>query len=201
MTTPRIDRTVEPALRHALDLAMKGKLDELHRHLAGLPTATLQQCVGLCTLITGYTAIDVCGRVWPADRNRDRIARRIADHTTEDPHRYQLSQAQVHDFISRVCLRREPLDHVFNDPDTAAKLPFAVTAHFIAGYAPPEMTVWDFLDRIEAALETAWTINPDILPALMLRNRTAAVHRTPAPSIYPGNRGHRPVLVCQHGHR
>jgi hypothetical protein len=58
----RIPEDTEKPFRQALDHAAKRRADELHGFLEELQEEQLAGIVGLCAIVTAYTAIDVTER-------------------------------------------------------------------------------------------------------------------------------------------
>lgn len=173
MAIEHIDPKVEKPFRAALGHALRGELSEMNHLLEELSVDQGGAALGLCILVTGYVAIDVCGRRWPGNASVRSIAEHVAN-TGRIVKEIGLKTQQVYDFISRVALGGEPLEDVFPDADEGAKLPFIVAAHTLGTYHPREIEWWEFLDAIEYALEKAWATDLNVLPALMLRARMPA---------------------------
>lgn len=162
----RIDPKVEAPTRDMLDHAMKGELDEIPDVIQAIGESQhYQQSIGLCALIAGYVVIDVCGSQWPHEAD----LRKIADNTAKRTTRYTLDPAQVYEYLSRSALRFEPLDQVFSKSADAANWPILMTASLIVVYCPQGKDVWQYLDEIEAGIEAADEIQPNAIPALILK--------------------------------
>ena len=58
-----------------------------------------------------YIAIDVSGPDWPTDAHLHKIAQLM----TETDLDFELSEADIYDFLARAALRFEPLTQVFAD--------------------------------------------------------------------------------------
>jgi hypothetical protein len=165
----RIDPKVEGPTRDMLDHAMRGDLEKIDEVIHRLGSdQRFRECVGLCLLVAGYVAVDVCGSQWPSEASIHKIAENVAAAEK----RFRLDPSEVHDFLGRGALRLEPLDQVFPDLSEAALLPILATASLLLTYRPRDKDPWDYLDEIEEATETAATIKPSVLPAMILRAHT-----------------------------
>lgn len=163
----RIDPRVEQTTRDLLDHAMKGELAELPRIVGAInDDRTVQDCLKLCVMIAGYTAIDVCGSEWPNEKSLRKISANTAKAAKS---RFNLDEAEVHAFLDRSALRFEPLRDVFSTQDDAVLTPFLITASMLVTYGPRDKSVWDYLDEVEEALEASAALKPSILPAMILR--------------------------------
>ena len=111
-------------------------------------------------------AIDVSGR-WPNDADIREVARSAVDPTTN----FELSEPDVYDYLSRAALGAERLDDVFSSLPAAGSLPLLIAARLLVSFRPRGKDWWEYLDQIEAAFETAETIDLSVLPALTLRAR------------------------------
>jgi len=169
MTIPRISPDIEKPFRDALEHAIRNEFEEMREILSRLTEEQIAYCLSLCVHVSGYVAIDVCGRQWPDEDN----LRGIAEATTETSYAraFGLKAQDSYDYVKRVALRAEPLDKVFPSPEDAATLSFVITGHLLGGFHLPNEKWWEYLNRIEEAYEVAQTANLDLLPALMLRSR------------------------------
>jgi len=169
MTIPRISRDVEKPFRDAVGHAVRNEIDEMHEGLLRLTDEQIASCLNLCAFVSGYVAIDVCGRQWPDEDN----LRRLAEATTEtnNARAFGLKAADSYAYVRRVALRGEPLDTVLSPPDEAATLSFVITGHLLVAFGPAEQHWWEYLNMIEESMEVALAADLDLLPALMLRSR------------------------------
>jgi hypothetical protein len=159
-----IDPQVERPTRHILGHAMRGELDKIADILASLTEQQFLRCLGLCISIAGYIAIDVSGR-----RSTESDIGQIASALAERESAYPLTAAQIQDFLSGVVFGGQDAGAAVSDGEAAVMLPIHVTASLLANYRRIEGTVWDYLDTIETAFETAETVNVRALaPALLL---------------------------------
>jgi hypothetical protein len=60
---------------------------------------------------------------------------------------------------------------VLSPIEDAATLTFVITGHLLVSFSVASEDWWEYLNRIEEALEAAQAIGFDLLPALMLRAR------------------------------
>lgn len=166
----RIDPTTERWTRDLLGHAIRGELDEMSKLICAIGDEQYGECSALCISIAAYIGIDARRMQWPGDDDLREMARRAAE-TTDD---YELSASQVFDFLARVVFGSDKLDQVFPDMTLAATLPVLATASILASFRPPALrgqSWWDYLDLIEGALETAASLSPSVLPALMWQSR------------------------------
>lgn len=70
-----------------------------------------------------------------------------------------------------MALRGEPLNTVLSPIEDAATLSFVITGHLLVAFRKAEEHWWEYLNRIEEAMEAALATDLDLLPALMLRSR------------------------------
>ena len=74
-------------------------------------------------------------------------------------------------YVKRVALRGEPLNTVFSPPEDAATLSFVITGRLLVAFGTADPHWWEYLNKIEEAMEAALAADLDLLPALMLRSR------------------------------
>jgi hypothetical protein len=124
-------------------------------------------CLGLCASGAGYTVLDVCDFKLPDEAN----LRHIAQHSTRSTfaQAFGLRSQDVYDYIKRVVLGQERLDLVFAEADDAIILTFKMTGHILGAYHPEDLSVWDYLNRIEEMTGVAAAADMNVLPALILR--------------------------------
>jgi hypothetical protein len=169
MTIDRISPETEKPFRKALGHAIRNEFEEMRETLLSLTDEQIVTCLGLCALVSGYVAIDACGRQWPDEDN----LRRIAEATTTGTYarEFGLRVQDSYDYVKRVALRSEQLDKVFPSPENAATLSFVISGHLLGAFRPASQHWWEYLNRIEEAMEAALATDLDLLPALMLRSR------------------------------
>jgi hypothetical protein len=166
----RIDPTTERWTRDILGHAIRGELAQLRRLIDAIGDAPYLECVALSIAITAYVAIDASGMRWPGEPALRELARHVAETTTE----FELSETSVFDFLSRVVFGEDKLDQVFPDLTVATTLPVLAAGRILGSFRPHrerDENWWDYLDVIEEALETAASLGPPVLPALMWQSR------------------------------
>jgi hypothetical protein len=170
MEIRRIPPEAEDAFRNALGHAARAETEALGHALDSLAEEKLASCVWLCTVATGYAAIDACGREWPNESNLRIIAANTVQ-SNDNAQKLGLTEQEVYDFVARVSLRFEPINEVFPEPERQIILPFYITAHVLIAIHPEEGKWWNLLDKIEAMFEVSEAADLDLTPALMLRAR------------------------------
>lgn len=171
----RINADMEEYFREALSHAAKAEIEEMEQTLqAADGPQWLIESLELCRITVSYAVIDVCGRSWPNEDNRRRIAKSAATND-ELARSTGLTIQQAYDYITRVCLKIEPIHKVFPDPEESVKVAFLTTAGILVSYFPKGMNWWEWLDQIEKYIELAWAADLDVLPALMVRARQELV--------------------------
>ena len=169
MTIPRVSPDIEKPFRKALGHAIRNEHEEMREVLLRLTDEQIASCLGLCAFVSGYVAIDVCGRQWPNEANLHVIAEATTKSTFA--REFGLKAQDSYAYVKRVALQAEPLDEVFPTPEDAGTLSFVITGHLLVAFGPAAEEWWEFLNRIEAAFEVAQAADLDLLPALMLRSR------------------------------
>ncbi|MGH3246807.1 MAG: hypothetical protein ACRDOI_11430 [Trebonia sp.] len=172
---PRIGADIEKPFRDALEHALRNEHEEMFEVLLRLNDEQIASCLDLCATVSGYIAIDVCGRQWPDEDN----LRRIGEATTESSNAraFGLKAEDSYAYVKRVALRGEPLNTVLSPLADAATLSFVITGHLLVAFRPADQHWWEYLNKIETAYEAAQTVDLDLLPALILRP-----HRPTPPS-------------------
>jgi hypothetical protein len=61
------------------------------------------------------------------------------------------------------------MEDVIPDEPRFTRLPVIVAEQALAVYCPKEMEIWDYLDRIESAIEVASALDAAVLPAAVMR--------------------------------
>jgi hypothetical protein len=169
MTIPQISPDIEKPFRKALGHAIRNEHEEMRQVLLSLTDEQIVSCLGLCAAVSGYVAIDVCGKQWPDEDNLHRLAQ--ATTKTTYAREFGLKAEDSYAYVTRVALRAEPLDKVFPSPEGGATPSFVITGHLLGVFHLANEEWWEFLNRIEEAFEVAQSANLDLLPALMLRSR------------------------------
>jgi hypothetical protein len=169
MTIPRISPDIEKPFRKALGHAIRNEFEEMRQVLIRLSEEQIAYCLSLCVHVSGYIAIDVCGRQWPNEVNLHVIAEAATESTFA--RQSGLKAEDSYAFVKRVALGFESLDKVFPSPEGAAILSFAITGHLLAAFGREDEDWWEYLNKIEEVYEVAQAADLDLLPALMLRSR------------------------------
>lgn len=170
----RIPQETEKLFRQALDHAAKRRGSELRSLVEQLPEDQLAAAVGLCAIVTAYTAIDVAERKWPTDVQLQEMAKGTVEGGTSSEE-FGVTQRNVHLWLSRCALGFDAyakvFGDVFGDPVKFLTAPFFLTVNLLATFTPKGQTIWEFLNQIETAYEGAWLLDLNLLPALMVRAR------------------------------
>lgn len=149
-----------------LGYAVKGELDGLAKVMQGINDDRLfADCLGLCTNIAGYIAVDVMGPEWPSESSIRHMAHRLVESESA----VQLDETVVYDYLKKAALEAQSWDQVFSNIQDAAGWPIIITASMMLSFCPREKTLWEYLDVIEEALETADAVKQSTLPAMVLR--------------------------------
>ena len=74
-------------------------------------------------------------------------------------------------YVKRVALRGEPLNTVLSTPEDAATLSLVITGRLLVSFGTADQHWWEYLNKIEKALEVALAADLVLLPAPMLRVR------------------------------
>jgi hypothetical protein len=165
----RFDAKAETALRSAFTSVARLEEDPVVPALAGLDHRERTEAIGLAIMITGYVMVDACGSQWPTQSSVQRIAEALATKgaTAE---RLQLDAGQVYEYLSKVVLGGKRVDDVFPDEQSLTQLAVIVAKQALVIYRPKELEIWDYLDQVESAIETAWALDTTVLPAAVLRS-------------------------------
>jgi hypothetical protein len=164
----RINAKAETALREALGSVARLENLQIESALAGLDDRERAEALGLAVVITGYVVVDVCGNQWPNQASVRRIADDLAT-TGTIAKGFPLHAGQIYEYLSRTVLGSERIEDVIPDEPEFMRLPVIVAEQALAVYCPKELEIWEYLDRIESAIETASALDPAALPAAVLR--------------------------------
>jgi len=169
MTIPRLSADIEKPFRDALGHAIRNEIEEMHEGLLRLTDEQIASCLILCAFVSGYVAIDVCGRQWPDEDN----LRRLGEATTKsnNARAFGLKAEDSYAYVKRVALRGELLTTVLSPPEDAGTLSFVITGRLLVAFGPADQHWWEYLNKIEETYEVALAADLDLLPALMLRAR------------------------------
>lgn len=178
----RLPEEAEKPFRTALGHAAKRQASELRDMLAQMSDEQLSGAVGLCAIVSAYTAVDVTKRQWPTDAQLDEMAKVTVEGGTSFAE-FGVTQENVHLWLAQCALGFKAYADVFGDrfDDSHAFLaaPFYLTVNLLATFVPKGQTIWDFLSTIETAYEDAWMLDLNLLPALMVRARMPQPGQTP----------------------
>jgi hypothetical protein len=160
-----IDPKAERPTRTMLGHAIRHELDELADVIRAIGDEGFTASIPLCVFASAYVAIDVGGR-WPTEARLREIAGRAAKSVTH----LDISEQQVHEYLSRVALGSEPINEVFSIEEIGT-IPLFTTAMLLLKFGPEGKEWWEYLDQIWDAAEAAERASLSVLPALMLRAR------------------------------
>lgn len=164
----RINAKVDRALREALDSVPHAEKEQIAVSLAALGNEERTPVLALAGIVASYVAVDVCGSTWPQDSSLRRIAEDLAS-TGTTAQRLHLDAGEIYAYLSRIVFGPESLEAVIpNEPDFT-RLPVIVAQRALAVYHPKGLDVWDYLDRIESAIEVASALDAAVLPAAVMR--------------------------------
>jgi hypothetical protein len=166
--TARINAKAEKALREAIGSVPNVEEERIAEPLSHLADGERTEALGLAIIITSYVAIDACGNQWPAQASIRRIAGALATGTTT-AERLHLNAEEIYAYLSRVVLGPERLEDVIPDEAAFTRLPVIVAGEALAVYSPKGIGMWDYLDRIESAIEIASALDTAVLPAAVMR--------------------------------
>ena len=164
----RIDAKVEKALREAIGNVPRAEPDQIAAPFAALDDRERAEALGLAVTVTCYVAIDVSDSQWPVPASVRRIAEDLAT-TGTTAKRLGLDAGEIHAYLSRTVLGPERLEDVIPDEPAFTRLPVIVAMQALAVYSPQGMGMWDYLDRIESAIEIAAALDASVLPAAVMR--------------------------------
>jgi hypothetical protein len=164
----RINDKVERALRTALTSAARREVDQVTAPLDALNEAERTEALGLAVIITCYVMVDACRSTWPTNSSVQRIADDLATTGTLAK-QLHLETAEIYAYLSRTVLGPERLEDVIRDEPKFTWFPIIVAEQALAVYCPKEMEIWDYLDRIESAIEVASALDAAVVPAAVMR--------------------------------
>ena len=164
----RINAKVEKALREALGNVPRTEADQIEAPLARLDERERTEAIGLAIIITCYVMVDACGGQWPVESSIQRIAGALATIGTTAEW-LRLDAEEIHAYLSRTVLGPERLEDVIPGEPAFTRLPVIVAQRTLSVYSPEEMDIWDYLDRIESAIEIASALDAHVLPAAVMR--------------------------------
>lgn len=163
----RFNAKPETALREAIGSVPHVDADQITAPLAALDERERAEALGLAAFITCYVMVDVCGNTWPKNSTVRRIADALATRGTIAK-RLRLDAEEIYAYLSRTVLGPERLEDVIPDEPQFTRLPVVVAGQALAVYSPKEMGMWDYLDRVESAIEVASDLDAAVLPAAVM---------------------------------
>ncbi|HXL94788.1 MAG TPA: hypothetical protein VN969_38160 [Streptosporangiaceae bacterium] len=164
----RINANAEKALREAIGSVPHVEEDQILAPLAALEERERAEALGLAIVVTCYVLVDACGGQWPAQASVKRVAGALATGTTTAK-RLHLDAEEIYAYLSRVVLGPEQMEDVIADEPAFTRLPLIVAGEALAVLSPKEMGMWEYLDRIESAIEVASALDASVLPAAVMR--------------------------------
>jgi hypothetical protein len=164
-----IDSHADKPARALLEHAIRGEWNAYASAVEQAGEEHFLEALSLCLRVSGYIAIDASGHQWPADAGLREIARNTADSAAQL--NLGLTVVAVYEYLAHCALGFEPLAHVFPDPEQAASVPVLATAALLVTYRGEGTDWFDYLDRIELALEEAAALSQAAFPAAMLLSR------------------------------
>lgn len=178
----RISEEIEKPFREALNHASKRRVSELHDLLTRLTDEQVAGAIGLCGLMSAYTAINVVERRWPTDAGLRRMAERITDGENRDE-QFGVTERNMYLWLSQCALGfkayADVFDDLFHDPYEFLAAPFFFTVNLLIRFRPKEISFGGFLNMIEDAYEGAWLLDLNLLPALMVRAQMPQPEQAP----------------------
>jgi hypothetical protein len=168
MMTTRINAKAEKALREAIGSLPNSADNQIPASLAVLNQRDRTEAISLAIMVTCYVLVDACGTQWPAEASVKRIATTLAAGTTT-AERLHLDAGEIYTYLSRAVFGPERLEDVIPDESAFTRLPVIVAGEALAVYSPKDLGMWDYLDRIESAIEVASALDSTVLPAAVMR--------------------------------
>jgi hypothetical protein len=179
--TAQINAKPEKALREAITSVARSEAEQTPPSLAALDDRERAEALGLAVIITCYIMVDACGGEWPVQSSVRRIAGHLATGTTH-AEQLHLDTEQVYAYLWRTVLGPERLEDVIPDEPMFTWLPVLVLAEALADYSPKGVSIWDYLDSIESAIEVASGLDASVLPAAVMRASLEAISKRPGTS-------------------
>jgi hypothetical protein len=141
----RIDEQAEPLVREILAGVVKRDGDRFTRALAAVTDErTAQEAVRLALAVVGFVLVDQYGRE-PTAAEVERVATKAAEVEA-----WSELDAGVLGEVMRAVLDRRPANL---DARIAVAAPFVVAGYLLAAGSEKSEWWFDYLDRVEAALE------------------------------------------------
>lgn len=166
--TALINTKVETALRESLASVPRAEEDQISAPFAALDDTERAEALGLVIAITCYVMVDVSDNTWPDRDGARQIAEALAT-TGTTAKRLRLDVEEIYAYLLRVVLGPERIEDVIPDEPQFTRLPVIVGQRALAVYHPKTMSMWDYLDQIESAIEVASAFDAAVLPAAVMR--------------------------------
>lgn len=164
----RINAKVEKALREAMGHVAHAEADQIEPALATLDEGERTEALRLALLVACYVMIDACDSQWPVQASVRRVAGALATTGTAAK-KLHLDAEEIYAYLSRVVLGPERLEDVVPNEPMFTRLPVIVAQRAAVVYHPKDLDTWDYLDRIESAIEIASALDAQVLPAAVMR--------------------------------
>jgi hypothetical protein len=144
----RIEAHVEPLVRATLDAAVKRDFGKLRTALAAFgDDRTAQQAIELVLAVCSFVLIDI-HRGTPNSGQVSGLAEDIADmERWAEP-----TADEIYTFMTKL-LSSEPLAESM-PAENIVILGFVVTGSLLSSFRKDDEDWWDYLDRVEEAIET-----------------------------------------------
>lgn len=145
----KVDSAAEAAMRTAIHAAVKRDFGKLDENLRGFgDDETVRAVMELALTVIGFLMIDIHQGV-PDDRQVSAVASAIAEQEQWAEPTYD----EVNAFLSRL-MRGEPFGGVV-PAENVFVLAFVVAGNLLSSCRRDDEKWWDYLDRIEDAIEAA----------------------------------------------
>ena len=164
----RINAKVEKALREAMGHVAHGEADQIEHALAVLDEGEREEALRLAVLVACYVMIDVCDSKWPNQASVRQIAEDLAT-TGTTASRLNLDAEEIYAYLWRVVAGPERLEDVIPNEPMFTRFPVIVAQRAAVVYSPEDLDTWDYLDRIESAIEVASALDAQVIPAAVMR--------------------------------
>jgi hypothetical protein len=163
----RINIKAEKALREAIGNVPRVDVDQITAPFAVHDDAERAMALGLALVVTCYVGVNACGGRWPNDASLRQIAEDLAT-TGTTAERMRLNAEEIYAYLSRAAFGPERVGDVMPDEPAFTRLPIIVAQRALVVYCPKNMDMWDYLDRIESAIEAASALDVSVLPAAVM---------------------------------
>ncbi|MFI6822566.1 hypothetical protein ACIBJE_16670 [Micromonospora sp. NPDC050187] len=143
----KVDSNAEAVMRTAIHAAVKRDFTELDKRLSGFEgDAAVQATLELTLTVIGFLMIDIHG-ARPTEAQVSAVARQVADaESWASP-----TSEEVEAFLGRL-MQGEPLAPAV-PVENILVLSFVVAANLLSSCRRDDEKWWDYLDRVEDAIE------------------------------------------------